>query len=163
MTFIPKFEKPVIFRILLAIVLGCTALTLFLTTRDREKHEERNGAKKELGAVLADLDRDVDTVLARFGIEKEWIKKKHVPLLNSPLYRIERRVAIPPDVVPVQMNVAFNIMAQRYDGRAVASENLKENTVTVHIEVDGNVYQTIVLKPVRDLKRKASKEGQANV
>jgi len=39
------------------------------------------------------------------------------------------------------MNAAFNTMAKRYNGRAVASENLKENYVTIHIETGGSIVQ----------------------
>ena len=62
---------------------------------------------------------------------------------------------IPPDVLPVQLNQALNSMARRYHGRAIASENLKENSVTIHIELEGYIVETIILRPSPELRRQA--------
>ncbi len=155
-----RFGAGVLFRVLVSAVLAGAALTLFLMHRATlERPSEAR--QRNVREIVADVDREVDTVLAHFQIDRRWIRKVEIPIPNAEISRTERRVAIPPDVIPVQLNQAFNTMARRYNGRAIASENLKENSVTIHIELEGYIIQTIVLKPNPDLRRDAvGKERQ---
>lgn len=156
-------ERTLLIRLGVSLLLAAAALGLFWVSRSgfsSTPHPE----KHELTQSLAnDLDHEVDSVLARFKIEKAWVRKSSTPLSNGSFARIVRRVAIPRDVVTVQMNVAFNSMAKKYNGRAVASENLKDNSVTIHIEMQGYIVQTIILKTNPALKRAARKDGQTKV
>ena len=144
------FEKPIIFRSLLSVVLGTAALGLFwLNETTTTKHQD-------FRATLKQIDEEVDTVLARSGVEQKWIRKQAVALPNENFSRIERRVTIPPDFLPLQLNAALNSMAHRYNGRAVGTEDLKQHTVTIHIEMQRVIVQTIILKTKFDLKREKS-------
>ena len=154
-----KLDKAIIFRFLISIVLGTVALGIFLLNRDETEGPAGTG-QPELTGTPAEIDREVDSVLAHFGIEKSWIRKSRVLLPNSHFFRTERRVATPREVVPVMVNAALNAMAKRYNGRAVASENLKEGSVMIYIELDGIVIQSIILKPNPSLKRLAPREAQ---
>jgi hypothetical protein len=157
-----KPDNPTLIRLIVALALAGAALSMFLMTRGAITSIQRS---KEIiaSSLILDIDREVDSVFAHFNIEKGWVKKSSVPLPNTTSYRIERRVMIPPDVLPVQMNSALNAMAKRYNGRAVASENLKENLVTIHIETQGIIVQTIILKTKHDLKRARRNEGQTKI
>ncbi len=151
-------DKGVVFRILLSILLVAGALALFFLNRTHNRNTSPPAeVRRDISAVVTEVDEQVDTILARFNIEKSWCKKQQFAIPGTSISRTERRVMIPPDVLPVQMNLAFNIMAKHYDGRAVASENIKENLVTIHIELERYVIQTIILKPVKDLKRQEAK------
>jgi hypothetical protein len=154
-----RFGSGVFWRILVSVMLAGAALTLFLMHRATlvRPPEVRQRNVRE---IVADVDREVDTVLARFQIERRWIRKVEIPIPNAEISRTERRVSIPPEVMPVQVNQVLNAMARRYNGRAIASENLKENSVTIHIELEGYIIQTIVLKPTPDLRRGAAKDRQ---
>ncbi len=154
-----RLDWGMVFRVITAVLLAGAAFGLFLLNRAGQKEEilQPREVQKDLSSVAAEMDQQVDTILARFKIEKSWSRKQRVAIPGTGLYRTERRVLIPPDVQPVQMNVAFNRMARKYDGRAIASENIKENLVTIHIELEQYIIQTIILKPVKDLKR-----GEAN-
>lgn len=146
-----KLQKHILARLIVAIGLSAAALVLFFMSRSAITKIEQS--KEALSPAIAmSIDRDVDSVLTRFKIEKSWIRKNSVRLTNSTLHRIERRIAVPAENPTVQMNVALNAMAKRYGGRAVASENVKENAVTIHIELRGYVIQTIILKTASDIK-----------
>ena len=157
-----KFEKGVIFRLLLSIVLACVALGLFLLSRT-SLDKPLMQTKEDFAVTQASVDREIDSVLVRFGIEREWVHKRKIALANSTDSRIERRVMIPPTIPSVQMNIALNTMARRYNGRAVATENLKENSVTIHIELEKRIVQTIILVLRTNLKRGGHKNGQTKV
>jgi hypothetical protein len=153
------FEKSTFFRFIIAVVLALAAVGLFIvnhaaSVRSGERHQ------KEITSVTASIDRDVDTILARYEIEKSWMKKRVVDVEGSNVGRIERRILLPPDVQSVQINLSLNAMAKRYRGRAVASENLKENIIAIHIEVDDVVVETIILKPTKDLRRRSTTEHE---
>ena len=159
MSLAAKFEKGVLIRVFVSVALAGAALMLFLIERSAlvQPPEVRQRNVRE---IALDLDREVDSVLVRFRIEKRWIRKTRIPIPNAELSRTERRVVIPPDVLPVQMNQMLNAMARRYSGRAVASENLKENSITIHIELEGYLVQTIILKPDPELRRTGEKIRQ---
>jgi predicted RNA methylase len=160
MSFLQRFEKSIVIRLVISAGLACIALLLFiisnrtLTTSDGHDEALPATTKAEVSSAVANtIDVEVDSVLVRFNIERTWIRKKSVPVINSAVNRIERHIMIPPDIIPVQMNHALNIMAQRFNGKAIASENLKENSVTIHIEMQGYIIQTLVLKPNASLRR----------
>jgi len=164
-------HRPMVVRAVISLLLGAAALGLFMLNRisllrpDRSgsastasRQEPRAGGNRpDLPPALGDLDREVDSVLIRFGIQSSWIRKKTIAIPNADFPRIERRVLLPNDIATISMNAAFNTMAKRYNGRAVASENLKENYVTIHIETGGSIVQTIILRPTANLRRAARK------
>jgi hypothetical protein len=161
-------KKGILARLILSVLLAVTALAIFLISRKNLSDQQPPQAESpsrlaEISSMAGDLDREVDSVLSRFGVETDWIQKRQIALPNSSLQRIERRIAIPRDIVPVQLNQALNLMAKRYHARAIASENLRENTVTIHIEVEGIVTQTLILKPNSQLERRIRKIPSTNV
>ena len=146
-----KIEKSILIRLVLVLVLaGATALLFSLTHRRPSgipPPVQSAGPGRDFTGRTIAIDREVDTLLTHFGIDQNLVLKREIPLPGLDARRWERKVAIPPDLLPVVLNQACNQMAERYHGRAVASENLKENTVTIHIEIDGIVIQTLILKP----------------
>jgi hypothetical protein len=160
---IKHFNTGILVRIALSIMLAGAALGLFWMSKTKLAKPTEQLPPPDISKTLADIDRDVDTVLAHFKIEKAWARKQNVPIPNSNITRTERRIAIPKSIEPMMMNIALSSMAKRYNGRAIASENLKENTVTIHIEVEGYIIQTIILKPTADLKPTEKKGRQAKV
>ncbi len=157
----PIADKGILRRVAASLVLAGAALALFMVSRGFfAPHPE--AAEGSVAIRAGAVDREIDSILARFMIEKQWTRKQAFPIPNSRLTRTERRVMIPASVQPVQMNAALNAMARRFDGRAVASENLTEGTVTIHIELEGFLVETIVLKQNPALRR-APKEKQTKV
>jgi len=172
-------HRPIVIRTVISLLLGASALGLFLLNRisllhpDRSgqessssrdaKEPRREGNRPDLSPALGELDREVDSVLVRFGIQASWVRKKSIAVPNAEFPRIERRVLLPNDIATVSMNAAFNTMAKRYNGRAVASENLRENYVTIHIEAGGSIVQTIILRPTANLRRAGRKASSTRV
>ncbi len=152
-------DKYLYFRILLIVVLLAGTGYLYYFFHARETVSTRNITRNPAGAA-SEIDRQVDTVLAHFGIAPEWIRKKSVQVAGSEFQRVERRVLIPMNVPPIQVNMAFNALARKYGGRAIGSENTKENTVTIHLDLNGTVLQSIILKPARELPETAQRPVQ---
>ena len=155
-------DRWIIGRVILAIVMAAIALMIFLFGRKATQPVQvlPNQSPERIAMIdsaAVEIDREVDTVLAHFGIENDWIQKRQIAIPNSPLHRIERRIIIPQDIVPVQINQALNLMAKKHHARAIASENLKENTVTIHIDISGIITQTLILKPLAQLQRSGRK------
>ncbi|HTK82008.1 MAG TPA: hypothetical protein VL633_06930 [Bacteroidota bacterium] len=153
MSILPQQRTSLVIRLVLTVALAAAAFGMYLMSRTGSRQPEAPPPKQEPSqASLSELDREVDAVLSKFKVDRAWVHKAAIPIPNSSLKRIERRIVIPPDIAPVQMNVSLNDMAKRYNARAVASENTKENTVTIHIELDGFLVETIVLRTDMDLK-----------
>jgi len=141
-------------------VTGAAAVLVLFWANSGRFALDGGASKRDLTPELASsLDRGVDSVLARCNIESRWIKRSSVPVQNSRTELIERKVAIPGDVLPVHVNVAMNVMAKRFNARVVAYENVKENTVTLHIEFNGKTIQKIILKSNNSLQRRDSKHA----
>jgi hypothetical protein len=148
-----SFEKPIIFRSLLSVALGSVALVLFVMNKPAaEKSQEQ--LRQEFASTLQQIDREIDSVLTRSGVQQKWIRKQAIPLANVFFPRIERRVAVPPEFLTLQLNAVLNSIAHRYNGRAVGTEDLKQHTVSIHIELQRVIVETIILKTNFDLKRK---------
>jgi hypothetical protein len=166
-------DRPIIVRLVISLLMGVAAAGLFFLNRtsltspgsgdagtvsgsplsaDTSAHRVE-GSRLASPALLAEIDREVDSVLVHFGIDESWTRKKEIAIPNSRFARIERRVLIPKDLATVVLNEAFNAMANQFNGRAIASENLRENHVTIHIEVEGTIVQTIILRPTPNLRR----------
>jgi DNA-binding response OmpR family regulator len=149
------FEKPIIFRIFASVLLAGAALGLYVMNQTTLTSPPVS-PEEQLAKTLAQIDREIDTVLTHFGIEPSWMKKQQVTVSNNVVIRTERRVMIPPDVLTVQVNATLNSMMRHYGGRAVATENLKENTVTIHLKLQDQIVQTVVLKVNKELKSRKS-------
>jgi hypothetical protein len=144
-----QFEKSVFLRTLFFFSLIVGAVWVFTTTRaDTPVQQARS--EQDIARIAKDIDREVDSVLMRFKIDKKSIRKKVLKIPETELERTERRVAIPRELDPIAINREINLMAQKYNARAAGSENLKENTTTIHIKLERYVVETIILKTVTD-------------
>jgi hypothetical protein len=108
-------------------------------------------------AAIALLDRQIDTVLARFNVVPGSVTKRSFGVPEENFTRTERLVPLSDTVAPVSVNAAMNEMAHAHGGRAIASENPRLGTVTIHIEVDGVVVHTVILKKTA---RKPPQDGR---
>ena len=74
-----KIQKQVLVRLLVAVGLAAAALVLFIMSRSAiDKIEQSKQALSP--AIAIRIDRDVDSLLTKFKIEKSWIRKSSIPL-----------------------------------------------------------------------------------
>lgn len=150
-------SKSTIVRLAISVVLASATVFLFILNRE-EQAKNSEELQQEFTLSAQTIDREIDGILEHFGIERDWVQKKNINGGDSHFLRIERRVLIPPSVVPALVNREMNILAHRFQGRAVATENLKENTVTIHIVLHQSVIQTVILKVDQNIQPKGSRE-----
>ncbi len=112
---------------------------------------------------LDEIDVQVDSLLVKHGILLKSVRKKKIKAKESEFVRTERQVPTPTGLVSILMTADFHVMAKRYDGRAIASENLKENTVTIHIEAGKNIVQSLILRPAPWVYETKTKETKKSV
>jgi hypothetical protein len=98
------------------------------------------------------INAEVDSILSRAQIKPNAIKKKIINTTDPEIKRVERRINVPEDFSTIEFNQALNMLAQKYDGRAIGSENTKEKSVAIHIKLDRYIIETIVLRTTKDLK-----------
>lgn len=146
-------NRSITVRFAITIVLTIGVITLYLSD-DTQVSPFQTLEQASSTEMLKEFDEEVDSVLVRFGIEKNWIRKRRIAIPKKDHVRVERVVSIPHDLAPVMMNVAFNSMAHRYEGRAIATENSKDNTTVIHLKLKSYVVQTIILKFKDNLRRK---------
>jgi hypothetical protein len=151
-----KFGLSIFTRVIISVVLAAGAVGLFLLQRPKPVPEppKTRSEHTDWRASLPEIDREIDTILSHYGIEKSFCKKKQFPIPGAQISRIERKIELPIDIIPVQLNQVINAMVHNYDGRAIASENMREHLVTIHLEVNGYIVQTLILHPNASLKQK---------
>jgi hypothetical protein len=135
-------------------LLAAGTLGLFLAQQQGELPQVPR-AHKDLSGILQQIDTEIDTILAQCLIEERWIRKQQVLTPNNDLIRTERRITIPPDLLIPELNQMLNAMMKRYGGRAIAVENPKEKTVTIHLKQHSQIFQTIVLKTSSTINRRS--------
>jgi hypothetical protein len=142
-----KFEQKLISRIFTILILSGISFGLYSTTNsDIPKPVEKPKLNQTLSLNPGEIDRNIDSLLVKYGVILKRVRKKKILVPGNDFVRIERLVPIPPQVVPLFMTADFHALAKRYGGRAIASENLKENSVTVHIEAGKNIIQSLILR-----------------
>jgi hypothetical protein len=144
-------------RVILAILLACCAVLLVLLNVATEKIGQRAGRGRATAvrtvsaedAALVGINSVVDTLLARYQIDRRSVKSWYVQTADKRNIRLERRVIVPSDFLSVKFNLDLNRMVSAYDARAVATERTKESTVTMHIIRNKMIVQTIafVMQP----------------
>lgn len=143
-----KFDKFITLRLFIFLI---AVVVLFLGSRFYNTVQV-DDAQLDIGTIAAKLGAEIDSVLVKFNIDIKKVRKKAIPIPNTNLNRIERQVSISSEVDPLHINQALNLMAKKYNGRAIGSENLKENTVTVHIKLENYILETIIFKSRTDGK-----------
>ena len=152
-------EKALIIRIFVVTFLAIAAALLFYVEEIKEpKLKEQTSAVVQQSYTLADVDSVVEKVLEKFQIDKSWIKRTEISIPGSGQKRIERKVAIPPEIIPALVNVKLKRMADKYNLQVSATENLKENMVTIHIHDNRKIIETVILKITQPLKKQDRKE-----
>lgn len=132
-------------RIAAALLLAATALALFLLDHGPGSPDTTSSAY-DPATVITRLDGGIDSVLAAFRVDTSRIRKRDVSVNGDRFARTERYIRIPPDFAPAVVNAALNDMARKYGARAVASENLRARTVTIHIEFGEILVHTIIMR-----------------
>ena len=152
-------EKALIIRIFVVIILAIACTLLFYVEEIKEpKLKEHSTTVVQQGYTLAEVDSVVEKVLEKFQIDKSWIKRTEISIPGSGQKRIERKVAIPPEIIPALMNVELKRMADNFNLQVSATENLKENMVTIHIHDNRKIIETVILKITQLPKKQDRKE-----
>ena len=138
-----KIDRVVLLQLFFVIVLSFAALGFYVVEQKGEIQSSRNKTI-DLSKMSTDIDREVDSLLIKSHIEKQWWKKRQMTF--SRYTRIERKVLVPSAFNILEMNRALNTMAHDFGGRAIGSENLKDNSVTVHIKLEKYILQSIIFK-----------------
>ena len=99
---------------------------------------------------LAELVKEIDSVLVEYGIKEKFINKKILSADNSDFIRSERRINITPDIITIEINKQLNQLAKKYGGKAIGSENIKKNLVTIDLVFDNEIYHSIILKTIEN-------------
>jgi hypothetical protein len=143
-----------------ALLLAGATLAVFLLGR-REDPPSPPATPVPVSRTVSLLDSGVDSVLARFGIDPAAAAKRRAGIPGERFSRTERVAVLPDSVAPVSVNASLNSMARALGARAVASEDPRLRTVTVHIDLGGVVVHTVILKPSPGRAARAGRAGPA--
>lgn len=147
-----KLPKEIRMRLLIAGMLATGALVLFAAQQVADRIQLQGGTRiPDILPHEQEIEGAIDALLARYRIEKTWVRTWRVLTPNKKLLRIERRVFVPPTFVSVTFNHDLNQLLSQYGSRAVASERGGESTVTMHVIKNGRIIESITFVVQRDL------------
>jgi hypothetical protein len=97
----------------------------------------------------AEIVRAVDTVLARSGVTPKERRRWAVQVSGAQAVRVAERVKVPMSFPSVLFNKDLSDRIRPYGAHVVATERLKESTVTFHVVRAGVTLRSIscVLTP----------------
>jgi hypothetical protein len=138
-------SPPILLRAVILLMAGvCLLLLLFRPAPPAPSRPD--APPTDLTRIAAEVDRDVDSILVDFRIEKNLWRKHAVNVPGATVPRTERKVLATMHLPAVLLTAALDQMAKGFGGRAIGTENTKEGSVSVHIEVGGMILQTIILR-----------------
>lgn len=138
-------------KLILAGVLAVLAVVLFLINASDSIPDQRAIIYK---GDIQTISLVVDTVLARYGIDKGAIRTRQVKSPDKKFLRVERRVEVPPEFVNVNFNRELSERLMGIGLHLVATERTKENTVTMHVKKDETILESITFVVVSKVKSK---------
>jgi len=137
-------------RLMLAGALAVCALVLFAFERYTSTGG-RTGVRA--GSTEAAITADIDALLQRENIRREWIRSRQVKTPEKKFIRLERRVFVPRSFLSLKFNLELSRQLARYGARVVATEHTRENIVTMHVIVAGLIVQSLAFVESPDLPR----------
>lgn len=147
-------EKGILKRIFISVFLLAILIVLFILQESEKNKQLHQQDRLEISDRSEDIDSAIENVLLKFDIEKNWIKRIEITLPGIHEKRIERRVQIPPEIIPAIVNLELKRAAKEFNMSVSATENLKDNSVSIHIHDQNKIIHTIILKVNKSLKRK---------
>lgn len=133
--------------VVLTLAIVCVALAFLVGELPVSSAEHAADVRDE----VADVNAVLDSLFARYHIERKAVKTWHVQTPDKKFIRVERRVIVPPDFISLRFNHDLSRELERFGARAVATERTKENAVTMHIKRDGIIIQSITFLVKRSL------------
>ncbi|MBI5020327.1 MAG: hypothetical protein HZB59_02730 [Ignavibacteriales bacterium] len=131
------------------VLLAFSSLGMQLLSQSSDNSNDEFNSLKDRAFKI---DAEVDSILIHAKIKPDAIKKKIINTTDPEIKRIERRINIQEDFSVIELNKSLNLMAQKYGGRAIGSENTKEKSVTIHIKLDRYIIESIILKTTKEIK-----------
>jgi hypothetical protein len=150
-------EKANVIRIFVIFILAAAiAVLLFLNKTGIPEQIQHETVVAQSEYTISEVDSFVSVVLGKFQIDANSIKRSEISVNGQK--RVERKVSLPLHIVPALVNVEFKRMAENYNLQVAATENLKENTVTIHIHDNRKIIETIILKITKGQQKQNRKE-----
>ena len=125
--------------VLAGIALMLAAALLLVPVRARRAEAIRASDRAEPVALA------VDSLLARYGVEKRNVTTWRVSTPDKGFSRIEQRVFVPPSFLSLQFNHDLGAVLAPLGARVIGTERAKEQIVTLHIVSENATVRSISL------------------
>jgi hypothetical protein len=86
----------------------------------------------------------VDTLLARYGIEKDAVRAWHAKAAGETIARIEERIQVGRSFLSLNFNHDLDGELARLGAHVVATERSKGNSVVMHLVHQGRTLRSLV-------------------
>jgi len=137
------FTDPVTrLRLLLAFGLGGIALMLGIALLSSTSGEVRRVARPGMD-ISTDLGRSLDTLLARYGVDRGSVTTWRVSTPDRRFSRVEQRVFVRPQFEILSFNHDLAGLVAPLGVRVIGTERVKEQIVSLHLVLDGLTIRSV--------------------
>ena len=144
-------------RVWIAGLLVALIVILFVAERFVtlvQPNLDRMQNREELASVES-LQHDVERILDNYGIKPEWISRRTVELGDKGHIRDLWLLKVPRNLPFASLNLDLKGVAEQYQGKAFAVENVKEAQISVHITFRKTIRYSLIFLPGTEVSREA--------
>jgi len=135
--------RPVTVRLAAALVMTvAAALLLFLDVQSPPATQSRSASISP--AASGGIQAAVDSMLRRHGISRSAVRTWNVLSLEKKVLRVAQQIEVPRDFPSLVFNDQLQRMLEPVEAHVVATERLKDNSVTMHIVCGGRTVRSLV-------------------
>ncbi len=146
-------------RMWIAGLLAALVVILFVAERFVtlvQPNLDKMQNRRDLASVES-LQQDVERILDNYGIRPEWIRRRTVEIGSKGHIRDLWLLKVPRDLPFASLNLDLKRVAEQYQGKAFAVENVKEAQIAVHITFRKTIRYSLIFHPGNEVRREAGK------
>lgn len=141
-------------RVRLIVASALALVSILLTGAEYVAPRARaSGTARDKGAADLAVAAAVETLFARYAMDRGSVKSWQPRAAGRPMGRIEQRVVVGPDFLSLKFNHELNGMLAASGAHVVATEKSRDNIVTMHIVRDGSTMRSITFATATDHER----------
>jgi hypothetical protein len=135
--------RPVTVRLAAALVMTvAAALLLFLDVQSPPRAQSRSASFSP--AASGGIQAAVDSMLRRYGISRSAVRTWNVLSREKKVVRVAQQIEVSRDFPSLVFNDQLQRMLEPVEAHVVATERLKDNSVTMHIVCGGRTVRSLV-------------------
>jgi hypothetical protein len=129
----------------LAVVIVLTVAAALLLSREAQSPPPAQSRSASLTpSISGGIQAAVDSMMRRYSIPRSAVRTWNVLSLEKKVLRVAQQIEVSRDFPSLVFNDQLQRMLEPVEAHVVATERLKDNSVTMHIVCGGRTVRSLV-------------------